>query len=689
MGDETEGTEAVCDDARATGKGSYSAWLKKAKSENARFKMLQSSNTRYFTIDYEAQLLYYSHSATHKKISQPIPFRDILGAERLPKKGTKAQCGFVVKTRERNFELHATTAADAVHWTNGLNIASNMGNKGPSLQAAHDSIGNCVPAGFKHDDELTRPAEPAIEESNAAEGEVEAGHEEEGRRHAAEQQQQRDQAQASMATSLEEEERRLYDDAQALEAERIAKQEAERRLQELEAMFKAKEAEDAERKAREEAELQQLQQRELARQLQLQEEEARRKAQEQVDRQRYEEAVRKEEELERQKEEEARKARDFQLVRIAQEQAQRCEAEAAQKREVEEALHAEEEHQWPRKGTSFSDEMDQPRRKSADDCTAQEMFSVATELPSDFSHETELELLKADVRDLMAEGMELGFLEEALDFVFAMESLVGDEATDPKIAIDNWMKLMTDDAEQTNCFEDLGRNKSKKTDKKTEKTDEEREARRLRKEEKRKLREEQRAKEEQSVAEEDWRPTKANEESPGLPQKQGLPALQPLKPLKQLPKLRMTTPSETGSVASAPAPPQLSCRSTAAETAPTTAPSCSFEASAEPSGWDSDEEKVLQRRNTKTPEEKEVRNEIGISCLGLKSSNEMVQGKHETPSGWDSEDELAETAAPKILEGRAQTGEEPSGWDDSDDENIRQDLKAPEMDMATVDLKAC
>jgi len=703
MGYEGEGMEALCDDARATGKGSYSAWLKKAKSENARFKMLQSSNSRYFTIDYEAQLLFYSHSASQKKISQPIPFRDILGAERLPKKGTKAQCGFVVKTRERNFDLYATTAADAVQWTYGLNAASNMGNRaGSSIQAAPELNGHCASDRFRPDDELNRPAEPATEESRAAGFEVEEENEEERRRHAVDQQKQRDQAQESMATSLEEEERRLRDDTlEALEAERTAKQEAEQRLQELEATFKAKEAEDADRKAKEEAELQQQQKEQLERQ--LQEEEARRKAQEEIDRQRYEEAVRKEEEeLERQREEEARKAQELERVRIAQEEARRCEAEESQKREVEEARRAEgarqkaeaeeaqrrQENKWPGKDT-FSNEFKRPSKKTIDDCTAHEQFSVATELPSDFSCETEMELLKADVRDLMAEGMELGFLEEALDFVFAMESLVGDDAGDPEVAIDNWMKLTSDDAEQTNCFEDFGRNKSKKPDKKTEKTEEEREARRARKEEKRKLREEQRAKEEQRVAEEDWCATKDNEESPGLPQKQGLPTLQPLKVLKQLPKLRMTTPSETGSVASAAIPPQLSCRSTAAETAPTTVPSCSWEATAEPSGWDSDEEKTLHANKTKTHEEKEVRNEIGISCLNHKSSNEMVQGKYEAPSGWDSEDEMAETAAPKILEGRAQIGQEPSGWDDSDDEKIRDDLKAAEIDMATRDLQAC
>lgn len=216
--------------------------------------------------------------------------------------------------------------------------------------------------------------------------------------------------------------------------------------------------------------------------------------------------------------------------------------------------------------------------------------------------------------------------------------------------------------------------KAKKTEKRIEKTEQERVARRARKEEKKKLREEQRAKEEQRGAEAKERPaTKASEEAAAyLPQKQGLPALQPLKPLKQLPKLRMTTASETGSVVPS------SCRSTAAETATTA--TCSWEVAAvEPSGWDSDE--------TKTGEEKEVSNEIGIRCQSQGSGKDMVLGKYDAPSGWDSEDELAATAAPKALS--TQIGQEPSGWDDSDDEKpIHEDFKASDMN-ATREVKAC
>eukprot|EP00930_Biecheleria_cincta_P030137 TRINITY_DN208_c1_g1_i1.p1 TRINITY_DN208_c1_g1~~TRINITY_DN208_c1_g1_i1.p1 ORF type:complete len:195 (+),score=47.54 TRINITY_DN208_c1_g1_i1:72-656(+) len=133
MCDEVQNIEEIeCDDARTTRKGSYSAWLKKTKSDNARFKMLQSSTTRYFTIDFDSQMFFYAHSEKQKKMSLPISFRDILGAERLAsatsnRKAKNRSSGFVLKTKDRNFELYANSAADAARWTFGLNAARDMG----------------------------------------------------------------------------------------------------------------------------------------------------------------------------------------------------------------------------------------------------------------------------------------------------------------------------------------------------------------------------------------------------------------------------------------------------------------------------------------------------------------------------------------------------------------------------------
>eukprot|EP00747_Dinoflagellata_sp_TGD_P065465 gnl/TRDRNA2_/TRDRNA2_154371_c0_seq3.p1 gnl/TRDRNA2_/TRDRNA2_154371_c0~~gnl/TRDRNA2_/TRDRNA2_154371_c0_seq3.p1 ORF type:complete len:512 (-),score=79.86 gnl/TRDRNA2_/TRDRNA2_154371_c0_seq3:46-1581(-) len=68
-----------------TYRGVHHTWLLKAKSDAARVKFFQGPVKRYFTIDFEQQILYYSHSESNKKISLPIAFRDILGAELLPR----------------------------------------------------------------------------------------------------------------------------------------------------------------------------------------------------------------------------------------------------------------------------------------------------------------------------------------------------------------------------------------------------------------------------------------------------------------------------------------------------------------------------------------------------------------------------------------------------------------------------
>eukprot|EP00930_Biecheleria_cincta_P099952 TRINITY_DN91563_c0_g1_i1.p1 TRINITY_DN91563_c0_g1~~TRINITY_DN91563_c0_g1_i1.p1 ORF type:complete len:266 (-),score=80.44 TRINITY_DN91563_c0_g1_i1:193-873(-) len=199
-----------------------------------------------------------------------------------------------------------------------------------------------------------------------------------------------------------------------------------------------------------------------------------------------------------------------------------------------------------------------------------------------------------------------------------MQPMAGDDATD-EAGAETFLKMLTEGLEQKPSVHEPAKSKSKKSDRKAEKTDEEREARKARKEEKRKIREEQKAKEEQRTAEDDQRAAEGRPEEVHAIQKKGLPALQPLKPLKQLPKLSdcqgKATACEAGSVpmsvrstAIEPAPMPsssaseassvpVSVRSTAVEPAPL--PPCSRESKAamEPSGWDSDEDKVMQAHN--------------------------------------------------------------------------------------------
>jgi hypothetical protein len=95
---------------------------------------MSSSCKRYFSIDYDSQLFYYSHSEDRKKISNPVRFKEILSAEQLPrpsqtnKKDAEYTFGFAVKTPTRTYELYTVTYNDAKHWVEGLNAGRDIAN---------------------------------------------------------------------------------------------------------------------------------------------------------------------------------------------------------------------------------------------------------------------------------------------------------------------------------------------------------------------------------------------------------------------------------------------------------------------------------------------------------------------------------------------------------------------------------
>lgn len=118
-------------DARLLQNGTYSAWLTKVKSDKAKAKWISSTTSRFFTIDFDAQIFYYSHAKGCKKIAKPILFSNILGAERMPageqRMGRRGQnCGFLVRTVGRTFELYTDTTSDAAQWTYALNGAREL-----------------------------------------------------------------------------------------------------------------------------------------------------------------------------------------------------------------------------------------------------------------------------------------------------------------------------------------------------------------------------------------------------------------------------------------------------------------------------------------------------------------------------------------------------------------------------------
>lgn len=141
-------------DARHTHKGVYSAWLTKVKSNVGKVRWIQSSSVkRYFTIDFDSQIVFYSHSEADKRISLPITFRDILsasmisspprtpGAEQadhqvmrrsmsgswLTGRQDAGESPFVLQTRDRRIRLVADNEADAYSWVEMLNAAHRIG----------------------------------------------------------------------------------------------------------------------------------------------------------------------------------------------------------------------------------------------------------------------------------------------------------------------------------------------------------------------------------------------------------------------------------------------------------------------------------------------------------------------------------------------------------------------------------
>lgn len=68
-----------------------SGWLLKRKSDKAVSRVISSTNRRYFTLDFDAQVFYYAHGENTKNVSQPVNFRHILSVEPLFSSGTDGE----------------------------------------------------------------------------------------------------------------------------------------------------------------------------------------------------------------------------------------------------------------------------------------------------------------------------------------------------------------------------------------------------------------------------------------------------------------------------------------------------------------------------------------------------------------------------------------------------------------------
>jgi len=126
-------------------RGSHSGWLFKEKGDSALAKWFNPVGKRYFTIDFDGQVVTYSHSDSGKQAGQ-IAFRDIFGAtasfeecasrdgNRAPstviKRASMAPPGtwpFELITTSRRIRLAAELEKDALRWISMLNSAHVQG----------------------------------------------------------------------------------------------------------------------------------------------------------------------------------------------------------------------------------------------------------------------------------------------------------------------------------------------------------------------------------------------------------------------------------------------------------------------------------------------------------------------------------------------------------------------------------
>lgn len=150
-----------CDDARTTCIGRYGAWLRKVKNDDAIMKWIVMSTTRYFTIDFDDQVLYYSRSESEVGMSPLCAFEDILGVELL-----LPTFGFVVETQGRTYELYSTSHEDAARWVSGLNSARARGKTGGIDGAgASEPKEECVPGEGQYSLEDAQPDKEQEEEA--------------------------------------------------------------------------------------------------------------------------------------------------------------------------------------------------------------------------------------------------------------------------------------------------------------------------------------------------------------------------------------------------------------------------------------------------------------------------------------------------------------------------------------------
>jgi len=158
------------DDCDQSDSSVLSAWLLKRKS-GPKSRFFSSTNRRFFTLDFGSQILFYKHSESDKRVSQPTTFRNIIsvqpltdtvadvaddGAEtqanvqradsktslasslrkRMPSFSTPRSLrapaqkhGFIIETPDKPLELLCSSKAEADQWIAALQQAMLLGGR--------------------------------------------------------------------------------------------------------------------------------------------------------------------------------------------------------------------------------------------------------------------------------------------------------------------------------------------------------------------------------------------------------------------------------------------------------------------------------------------------------------------------------------------------------------------------------
>jgi len=175
-----------------------SGWLLKRKSDKAVSRVISSTNRRYFTLDFDAQVFYYAHSENSRNVSQPVPFRHLLSVEGLfnpegeevsARQGSKHSVGsgfsrlgkilsrrpsgadehgFTLHLAGRDMELMCTSKEEADTWIDAIKeaIASGSSEKRRNSIASDDARAPSTAPGSSVNSPSSPRSEVAPEDSD-------------------------------------------------------------------------------------------------------------------------------------------------------------------------------------------------------------------------------------------------------------------------------------------------------------------------------------------------------------------------------------------------------------------------------------------------------------------------------------------------------------------------------------------